>query len=153
MSVFTASRSMTFLGNGSFERWRTWELYIEGPNVSGYSWEDHQSCLFQESRNKLLRWPSGGTNLPNTNLSVIGMSYLHATYHIEMIMVLFKQRSDGLHHFKKKYQPSGDRGTRSPAAMPHRLQHLTTRLIQNGWQGLEIGQTLGYWTLLSTFAK
>ena len=38
-----------------------------------------------------------------------------------------------------KYQPSGAEGTRSPPATPHRLQHLTARLIQNGQQGLEIG--------------
>ena len=30
------------------------------------------------------------------------------------------------------YQPSGARGTRSLPATPHRLQHLTARLIQNG---------------------
>ena len=36
-----------------------------------------------------------------------------------------------------KYQPSGAGGTRSPPATPHRLQHLTARLIQNGRQGLE----------------
>ena len=39
-----------------------------------------------------------------------------------------------------KYQPSGAGGTRSPPAMPHRLQHLTARLIQNGRQGLEKGK-------------
>ena len=38
-----------------------------------------------------------------------------------------------------KYQPSGAGGTRSPPATPHRLQHLTARLIQNGRRGLEIG--------------
>ena len=36
-----------------------------------------------------------------------------------------------------KYQPSGPGGTRSPPATPHRLQHLTARLFQNGRQGLE----------------
>ena len=36
-------------------------------------------------------------------------------------------------------QPSGAGGTRSPPATPQRLQHLTARLIQNGWQGLEKG--------------
>ena len=41
----------------------------------------------------------------------------------------------------------------APPAMPHNLQHLTDRLIQNGQWGLEIGKTLGYWTLQSTFAK
>ena len=30
-------------------------------------------------------------------------------------------------------------GARSPPATPHRLQHPTARLIQNGWQGLEKG--------------
>ena len=35
----------------------------------------------------------------------------------------------------------------------HRLQHFTARLIQNGQQGLKKGQTLGYWTLQSIFAK
>ena len=39
----------------------------------------------------------------------------------------------------KEYQPSSAGGTRSPPATPHRLQHLTARLIQNGRQGLEIG--------------
>ena len=53
----------------------------------------------------------------------------------------------------KKYQPSGAGGTHSPPAMPHRLQHLTARIIQNGRQGPKIGQTSGYWTLQSTFAK
>ena len=38
-----------------------------------------------------------------------------------------------------KYQPSGAGGTRSPPATPHRLQHLTARLIQNGRRGLERG--------------
>ena len=37
----------------------------------------------------------------------------------------------------RKYQPSGAGGTCSPPATPHRLQHLTARLIQNGRQGLE----------------
>ena len=36
-----------------------------------------------------------------------------------------------------RYQPICARGTRSPTATPHRLQHLTARLIQNGRQGLE----------------
>ena len=44
-------------------------------------------------------------------------------------------------------------GTRSPSAIPQCLQHLTARIIQNGRQGLEIGQTLGYWTLRSTFPQ
>ena len=47
----------------------------------------------------------------------------------------------------RKTQPSGAVGTRLPHAMSQRLQHLTARLIQNGRQGLEIGQTLVYWTL------
>ena len=41
----------------------------------------------------------------------------------------------------------------APEALAHRLQHLTARLIQNGEQGLEIGQTYGYLTIWSTFAK
>ena len=44
----------------------------------------------------------------------------------------------------------------APGALAHRLQrlqHLTAHFIQNGWQGPEIGQTLGYLTLQSTFAK
>ena len=53
----------------------------------------------------------------------------------------------------KKYQPSGAGGTRSPPATPHRLQHLTASLIQNGRQGLKIGKTLCYLSLQSTFAK
>ena len=52
-----------------------------------------------------------------------------------------------------KYQLSGAGGTRPPPATPHRLQNLTARLIQNGRGGLEIGKTLVYWTLQSTFAK
>ena len=40
---------------------------------------------------------------------------------------------------EKKCQPSGAGGTRSPPTTPHRLQHLTACLIQNGQQGLEIG--------------
>ena len=52
-----------------------------------------------------------------------------------------------VHVLKVKYQPSGTGVPRSP---PHPL---TARLIQNGRQGLEIGKTLGYWTLPSTFAK
>ena len=51
------------------------------------------------------------------------------------------------------YQPSGTGSVRLPPAMPNRLQHLPICLIQNGKRGLEIGQTLGYWTLRSTFAK
>ena len=41
-----------------------------------------------------------------------------------------------------------------PGALAHQLQHLehlTVCLTQNGQQGLEIGQTIGYWTLRSTF--
>ena len=53
----------------------------------------------------------------------------------------------------EKYQPSGAGVTRSQPATPHRLQHLTARFIQNGRQGPEIDQDLGYWTLQSTFAK
>ena len=53
----------------------------------------------------------------------------------------------------QQYQPSGAGGTRSPPAMPHRLQHLPAHFIQNGRWGPGIGQTLGYWTLRSTFAK
>ena len=56
-------------------------------------------------------------------------------------------------HFLVKYQYSGAGGTRSPPATRHPLQLLTTRFIQNGQQGPEIGQTLGYWTLRSTFSK
>ena len=52
-----------------------------------------------------------------------------------------------------EYQPGGAGGTRSPPATPHRLQHLTACFIQNGRRGPEIGQTLSYWTLRSTFAK
>ena len=43
------------------------------------------------------------------------------------------------YEIQNKYQPSGEGGTRSPPAMPHRLQHLIARLIQNGRQGLERG--------------
>ena len=46
-----------------------------------------------------------------------------------------------------QYQSSGAGGTRSPPAMPHRLQHLPAHFIQNGRWGPGIGQTLGYWTL------
>ena len=35
----------------------------------------------------------------------------------------------------------------------HPLQHLTARFVQNGQQGPEIGQTLGYWTLRSILVK
>ena len=38
-----------------------------------------------------------------------------------------------------EYQPSGAGGTHSPPATPHRLQHLTARLIQHGRRGVEIG--------------
>ena len=41
--------------------------------------------------------------------------------------------------FLRKYQPSGAEGTRSPPARPHRLQHLTARLIQHSRRGMEIG--------------
>ena len=34
--------------------------------------EEQQCCLFREPRYKLLRWPTGGTKFPNTNLSTIG---------------------------------------------------------------------------------
>ena len=52
-----------------------------------------------------------------------------------------------------EYQPSGAGGTPSLPATPHRLQHLPAHFIQNGRWGPGIGQTLGYWTLRSTFAK
>jgi len=38
-------------------------------------------------------------------------------------------------------------------ALVYRLHHLTARLMQDGGQGLKIGQTLGYWGLQSSFAK
>ena len=41
----------------------------------------------------------------------------------------------------------------APGALAHRLQHLPAHFIQNGPWGPGIGQTLGYWTLRSTFAK
>ena len=41
----------------------------------------------------------------------------------------------------------------APGALTHRLQHLPAHFIQNGRWGPGIGQTLGYWTLRSTFAK
>ena len=53
----------------------------------------------------------------------------------------------------KKYQPSGAGGTRSRPATPHHLQHLIAHLIQNGWWGQEIGQTLGFCVLPSTLSK
>ena len=56
-------------------------------------------------------------------------------------------------HLRLEYQPSGAGGTRLLPAPPHRLQQLTTHLIQNGGRGLEISQTLGYWTLQLTCAK
>ena len=65
----------------------------------------------------------------------------------QMSIMIFDEKNGG------KYQPSGAGGTRSPPATPYRLQHLTARFIQNGRQGPEIGQTLCYWTLRSTFAK
>merc|ERR1712208_259596 len=43
-------------------------------------------------------------------------------------------------------------GERVPPA-PHRLHHLTACFIQNGQRGPKIGETLGYWTLQSTFTK
>ena len=52
-----------------------------------------------------------------------------------------------------KYQLSGNGGTRSLPAMPHRLQHLNIRFIQIGRRGPEIGQTLGFWTLRSIFGN
>ena len=58
-----------------------------------------------------------------------------------------------LEQFCIKYQPSGAGGTRSPPATPHRLQHLPAHFIQNGRCGLGIDQTLGYWTLRSTFDR
>jgi len=46
---------------------------------------------------------------------------------------------DGEKRKKRKYQPSGAGGTRSPPATPHRLQHLTACFIQNRHQDLERG--------------
>ena len=37
-----------------------------------------------------------------------------------------------------------DTSIAAPGALAHRLQHLTARFIQNGRQGPELGQTLGY---------
>ena len=55
--------------------------------------------------------------------------------------------------FLKLYQPSlavpGTLAYHLPATQNH-LQHC---LIKNGQRSLEIGQTLGYWTLQSTFVK
>ena len=50
-------------------------------------------------------------------------------------------------HILLKYQPSGAGGTRSSPATLHSLKHFTAGVIRNGRGGLEIGQTLGYWTL------
>ena len=41
----------------------------------------------------------------------------------------------------------------APGALANRLQHLPANFIQKGRCGPEIGQTLGYLTLRSTFAK
>ena len=41
----------------------------------------------------------------------------------------------------------------APGALANRLQHLPSNFIQNGRWGPEVGQTLGYLTLRSTFAK
>jgi len=41
----------------------------------------------------------------------------------------------------------GNTSLATPGALAHSPQHLDARLIQNGRRGLEIGQTLGYWTL------
>ena len=53
-------------------------------------------------------------------------------------ITIFGLKSQKLNKISE-YQPSGAGGTRSPPATPQRLQHLTARLIQNGWQGLEKG--------------
>ena len=54
---------------------------------------------------------------------------------------------------ENKYQHNCEGGTCSLPAMPQRVQHLTACFIQNYRRGLEIGQTLGYWTPQATFAK
>ena len=63
------------------------------------------------------------------------------------------RKNFGFIRFRKKCQPSGAGGTPSPPATPHGLQYFTACFIQNGQQGPEIGLTLGYQTLRSTFAK
>ena len=45
-----------------------------------------------------------------------------------------------------KYHLSREGGISSPPTTPHCLQYLTACLIQNGQRGLEISQTLYYWT-------
>ena len=52
-----------------------------------------------------------------------------------------------------EYQPSGNGGARSLTAPPHCLQPLTDRLLKSGQRGLEIDQTLGYWTFRLIFAN
>ena len=42
-------------------------------------------------------------------------------------------------------------GALTHCLQPAKPQHFTARLIQNDRQDLEKGQTLGYWTLRSTF--
>ena len=54
---------------------------------------------------------------------------------------------------REMYEFTENTSLAAPGALAHRLQHLPTHFIQNGRWGPGIGQTLGYWTLRSTFAK
>ena len=67
------------------------------------------------------------------------------------LLMIFHTFLDGIQQNMKKYQPSGEGSTHSPPATPHCLQHLTACRIQNGRQGQEISQTLGYWTPPNNF--
>ena len=61
---------------------------------------------------------------------------------VNIVAVLGKKvepHSDLKNEENPKYQPSGAGGTRSAPATPHRVQHLTARLIQNDRQGMEKG--------------
>ena len=53
----------------------------------------------------------------------------------------------------RKHETARNTSLAAPGALAHRLQRRTACFIQNGRQGPEIGQTLSYWTLRSTFAK
>ena len=60
-SVLITSILLTFLENGSSERWRIWYLYFETPKTWGFSSEEHQYHLFTEPRFRALQSHTLGT--------------------------------------------------------------------------------------------
>ena len=99
------------------------------------------ACKIEYGRQGAPKWPTGSGKLSKQLL--LNKLFDPSTPSMRKGCDGEKKKSDK----KSEYQGSGAGGTCSlPATPPHPL-------IEHSRQGLEIGQTLFYWTLESTFVK